>query len=57
VLAARASGATTRRSFGALIDLLDGVRADELADLPAPQRQALEVASRSSSGELSSTTS
>jgi DNA-binding CsgD family transcriptional regulator len=44
VLAARASGAETQLSSAALIDLLDGVRRDELADLPAPQLQALDVA-------------
>ena len=44
VLAARASGADTRLSFAALIDLLDGVGTDELAALPPPQRGALEVA-------------
>ena len=44
VLAARGSGAETRLSFAALIDLLDGVGADELAGLPPPQLHALEVA-------------
>ena len=44
VLAIRASGAHTRLSFAALIDLLDGVGADELAPLPPPQLRALEVA-------------
>jgi DNA-binding CsgD family transcriptional regulator/tetratricopeptide (TPR) repeat protein len=41
VLAARGSGAETRLSFAALIDLLDGVGLDDLA---SPQRRALEVA-------------
>src|SRR6266511_4081432 len=44
VLSARGSGAETRLSFAALIDLLDGVGPDELAGLPPPQRHALEVA-------------
>ena len=44
VLSARGSGAETRLSFAALIDLLDGVGPDELAGLAPPQRQALEVA-------------
>ena len=44
VLAARASGADTRLSFAALIDLFDRVGADELAGLPSPQRRALEIA-------------
>src|SRR6476659_5119313 len=44
VLSARGSGAETRLSFAALIDLLDGVGGEELADLPRPQLHALEVA-------------
>lgn len=44
VLAARGSEAETGLSFGALIDLLDGVETAELAALPTPQRRALEVA-------------
>src|SRR6188472_4085968 len=44
VLSARGSGAETRLSFAALIDLLDGVGPDEHEALPPPQRQALEVA-------------
>jgi DNA-binding CsgD family transcriptional regulator len=44
VLAARASGADTQHSFGGLIDLFDGIGADELGELPPPQRHALEVA-------------
>jgi DNA-binding CsgD family transcriptional regulator len=44
VLSARGSSAETRLSFAGLIDLLDGVGLDELAELPPPQRHALEVA-------------
>ena len=44
VLAARGSGAETRLSFAALIDLLDGVGRDELSSLSPPQLHALEVA-------------
>jgi len=44
VLAARTSGAEARPPFAGLIDLLDGVGGDELAQLPPPQRRALEVA-------------
>jgi DNA-binding NarL/FixJ family response regulator len=44
VLSARGSGAETRLSSAALIDLLDGVERDELAALPPPQLHALEVA-------------
>jgi DNA-binding CsgD family transcriptional regulator len=44
VLAARASDADTRLSFAALIDLLDDVEDGELASLPPPRRQALEIA-------------
>jgi len=44
VLSARPSDAEARLVFGALVDVLDGVGADELAHLPAPQLEALEVA-------------
>lgn len=44
VLVARPSGAEAQLAYAALIDLLDGVGADELAELPQPQRRALEVA-------------
>ena len=44
VLVARPSGAEASLSFAALIDLCDGVDASALAELPAPQRSALEVA-------------
>jgi DNA-binding NarL/FixJ family response regulator len=44
ILAARASSAEAQLSFTALIDLLDGVGSDELAELPAPQLHALRVA-------------
>jgi DNA-binding CsgD family transcriptional regulator len=44
VLPTRGSGAETRLSFAGLIDLLDGVGPEELADLPAPQLRAVEVA-------------
>ena len=44
VLSARPSDAEARLVFGALIDVLDPVRSDELARLPAPQLEALEVA-------------
>ncbi len=44
VLSCRASSAEARLSFAALIDLLDGVDGGDLAHLPAPQLQALEVA-------------
>ena len=44
MLSARGSGAETRLSFAALIDLLDGVGGAELADLPRPQLHALDVA-------------
>jgi DNA-binding CsgD family transcriptional regulator len=44
VLAARASGAETQLSWAALIDLLEGVGREELAALPPPQLDALEVA-------------
>ena len=44
VLATRATSAEAKLENAALIDLLDGVDADELAKLPPPQRHALEVA-------------
>ena len=44
VLAARPSSAEAQLAFGGLIDLLDGVPAGAMAGLPAPQREALEVA-------------
>ena len=44
VLLARGSAAETQLSSTALIDLLDDVGSEELTALPAPQRQALEVA-------------
>jgi len=44
VLRASGSGAETRLSFAALIDLLDGIDLAELEGLPAPQRRALDVA-------------
>jgi DNA-binding CsgD family transcriptional regulator len=44
VLLARPSGAEARLAYATLIDLLDDVGADELAELPPPQRHALEVA-------------
>lgn len=44
VLVARAAGAETKISFAALGDLLADVRLDEIPSLPAPQREALEVA-------------
>jgi DNA-binding CsgD family transcriptional regulator len=44
VLAARPSDAEATLAFSALIDLFDGVDSEELADVPAPQRHALEVA-------------
>ena len=40
----RASDAEAQLSFAALIDLFDGVGSEELAALPAPQLEALEVA-------------
>ena len=43
-LVARASGAETGLAFAALIDLFDGVAAEELTSLPPPQRKALDVA-------------
>jgi DNA-binding CsgD family transcriptional regulator len=44
VLSARPSDAEARLVFGALIDVLDGVGSEELAHLPPPQLEALEVA-------------
>jgi len=44
VLSARGSGAETPLAFAGLIDLLDGVREEELAGLPPPQRHALDAA-------------
>jgi DNA-binding CsgD family transcriptional regulator/tetratricopeptide (TPR) repeat protein len=44
VLQTRASGAEARLAYAALIDLLDGVGAEQLSALPSPQRRALEVA-------------
>jgi len=46
VLSARASEAEVTLSFAVLADLLDGVEADVLAGLPAPQLDALKVALR-----------
>jgi DNA-binding NarL/FixJ family response regulator len=43
-LSARPSGAEAQLSFAALIDLFDGVEAEELEALPAPQLRALQVA-------------
>jgi len=44
VVAARGSGADTRLSFAALIDILDGIGDEDFARVPPPQRSALEVA-------------
>src|SRR5947199_9798134 len=44
VLASRPSGAEARLSFATLTDLCDGVALGGLADVPAPQRAAVEVA-------------
>jgi DNA-binding NarL/FixJ family response regulator len=44
VLAARSSGSEARLPFAGLIDLFEGIGPAELADLPAPQKLALEVA-------------
>jgi hypothetical protein len=44
VLVSRPSGSEARLSFSALADLLQPVVDEALADLPAPQRRALEVA-------------
>jgi len=46
VLSARASEAEVSLSFASLADLVDGIDADVLAGLPAPQLNALEVALR-----------
>ena len=43
VLAARAGGSGGLRTYGALIDLCDGLPDAELAVLPGPQRRALEA--------------
>ena len=44
VLSARPAEAETHLSYAGIADLLDPVLDDSLADLPAPQRQALEAA-------------
>ena len=44
VLSARPAEAETHLSYAGLADLLDPVLDDRLAELPAPQRQALEAA-------------
>ena len=44
VLSARPAEAETHLSYAGLADLLDPVLDDSLAELPAPQRQALEAA-------------
>ena len=44
VLVARASDAETGMPFAALVDLLEDVDPEELAPLPGPQRNALDVA-------------
>jgi DNA-binding NarL/FixJ family response regulator len=44
LLTARPSGAETQFAYSALVDLLDDVGADDLAELAAPQRHALEAA-------------
>ena len=44
VLKARGSQAETQHSYAALIDIFDGVDFDGLAEVPAPQLRALEVA-------------
>jgi hypothetical protein len=46
VMAARPAGAEAGMAFAGLIDLCDRLGAEALADLPAPQRTALEVALR-----------
>src|SRR5215813_6496952 len=43
-LCTSASEAEAQLSFAGLADLLEGVHSDVLAELPAPRRQALEVA-------------
>ena len=44
VLASRPADAEATMAFAALIDLMDGVESARFAALPAPQRQALDVA-------------
>src|SRR5262249_24455295 len=44
VLCTRASEAEARLSFAGLADLLEGIDSGVLAELPAPQQHALEVA-------------
>ncbi len=44
VLAARPSGSGAQLAFAALIDLCDAVGGEDMADVPPPQRFALEVA-------------
>ena len=44
VLVSRPSGAEAGLSFAALVDLCDGLEMDALANVPGPQRVALEVA-------------
>src|SRR2546425_12715153 len=44
VLSCRPAEAEAKYSYAALGDLLDGVGKDDLPDLPAPQRRALDVA-------------
>ena len=44
VLAARSSGSEARLPFAGLIDLCDRIGSADLAELPAPQRSALEAA-------------
>ena len=44
VLVSRPSGAEAGLSFAALVDLCDGLELDALANVPGPQRVALEVA-------------
>jgi DNA-binding CsgD family transcriptional regulator len=46
VMAARPAGAEAGMAFSGLIDLCDRLGAEVLADIPAPQRTALEVALR-----------
>ncbi len=44
VLAARSSGSEAQLPFAGLIDLCERIGPDEMAELPAPQRSALEAA-------------
>ncbi len=44
VLAARSSGSEARLPFAGLIDLCESIGPDDLAELPAPRRAALEAA-------------